>query len=622
MIKFIILFITVLLNSIIVFSDDALISTDTIKQSLTINKNTIITNSTPNKDVVILPNVIITINAKLTFNCNVNLPFCNIFNVKDSVGLVRFRSNNMKCIYPQWFGATGDHSDTYPISAKNEGMELQNAINCASISGIPLNLGRGIYYTSKSLYVKNAEIYGEQTGGASLPDENYWVGRDVYLTASTNNNYQALFQDGNEIPIYERKSWVYGAIITSDSPITIMIAETSLNLHDFGIIGCTAFNQTGLQVNIYQATVNLRNLNVQSIGGDGIMFTQGLQISTLSNINCSFNKGYGIKIGHQSGIDCPQEYLTFSQCSFLFNYKDGLYIDQFRKRITIKNCDFTGNGWYRVSGAVDRNVPSDPSALYSGIHIVSSPSPQQLNPELLPQHSSDILIEDNFAEDMLSLCKIESKHVLNGITIKNNCMMACPIDNKTSYYTLILGPGTYVRNVEISGNSNYGSTNTPIQLLYSNVGEHLSNVKINDPNDDFNSLSVSGDLKVKKYYQFFDKVIGNNHNETFTVIKNAYSTWNPTDSKGGVTSVWVISGVWNSAMYDYKTESFLLTVTKLPNGNFYGSTLKIGQTSSGCFNGAPVINLNGDVTVDLQPWCLASIQRIDLLGGNLQDINR
>jgi len=465
-------FAMVLLCIFMVLTTFCLAAPLTISKSITINDST-----TFSDEVTVISGAIITVNAPLYFKGPTTFPRCRIFSMGDSSVFIRFSTAGTPYIFPQWFGATGVH-DEYGVENQDDFKALQSAINSASVSGIPLNLGRGIYYTSCSLDVKDTEIYGSEIAGINLPARAMFVGRDDFLRNKYGmKSYHALFQDGHGPADWQ--CHVSGAVITSMKDISILYSNRTPYLHDFGIVGYMGAAQTGLTIHS-NSRCRLKDFSVLAVGGDGIVFTRGLQLSTLENIRCSFNKGNGMAILHDTTGDCPQEYLNFSHCTFIFNQFDGLYIDQFRKRITVRNCYFTGNGWYKILGT----TPSHPSQIKAGMHLVSSP-PQKNHPrENLPPHSSDVVFEENYAEELFALIKIETRNVLNGITIRNNCMMPMPIDGQTSYVALLLGEGSdkYLRSVDISQNCNYGSTNTPQKQYYSNVG-NLIGIKVLDTND-------------------------------------------------------------------------------------------------------------------------------------------
>lgn len=548
-------------------------------------------------------------NAILEFRSKINIPNEAVFEV-DSSGIVILPAYYITTITPQWFGATGIENNHFPFYNYCQAAELQGAINCASKSNIPLNLGNKKYYTSKPLIANNVEIYGSEM--AFIKDTKRWH-RNASLTNAIDNGYLNLFQYGKA---NEYESLVKGATITSKANCAIITTDGTANLHDFGIIGYLgASNQIGLQIN--SNVYSLKNISIIGIGGTGIYLPNGLQMSSWQNVNCSFNKNYGAFISHNDSVDSPQEYLEFNNCHFTWNKLSGLYLDSFRKRVTIHNCNFSGNGWYEIY-----DNPTEILDLTPGIYIKTPQSPPTKNPTNIPKHSSDIVIEESYAEDLLAFCKIESQNVLNGITIKNNVMLKGNASQKDTACLAILTGGGYIRNVDIIGNSDYGS----VKPYFSSVS-HLFGVKVINPNDENASIqkasnsSESGNMKMRKYYQCFDVPSDQITPYSFTIIPSAYSTTNPEDTKGGATSVWILNGAWNATNGE-STESYLITITKLPNGNYYGNFLKIGQTGNGCFNSTPTLNTNGHLETTFNPWCIGALQRIDLLGDNLQNMAR
>jgi hypothetical protein len=340
-----------------------------------------------------------------------------------------------------------------------------------------------------------------------------------------------------------------------------------------------------------------KGLDIWYCGSHGIELKGGLETERISRLTIRMCKGNALHVNTTSGIDlvnggalnCPIEYLTFTNCTFEYCDTDSVYFETAAKHIIFDKCRFNGAGRY-LSGY----SPSTHTDIKYAIHI---------KPEV---GFTGLYVTNSYGEELQGLVYIDGGYVYD-IKVENNVLFY--YDASFARYALT-STASVVRGLRVSDTS-YNRGNAPIYL--STLTTESYGIELDARVDTGNSVGVStAPLTVfnpstsRKHLEDSD-TLGDGTAGTFTYsITDSFST--TLNNEAAVTQVYVITATWQATNAD-TSGAYLFTVTKMPSGSFLGYNNAMSSTTG--FSGAPTISTAGVISVPLNQYFRGRVIRID-----------
>ena len=509
------------------------------------------------------------------------------------------------------FGAVGD-------GKTDDSNALNKAMDWSRKNKKPIYLLDKKYYVSSSVKIGNAIVksISNKPGFCDVMFLQKYDGS--YLNGSPDWSY--LFNTNIDLTWRSVIDEVaYGCCIISDKNINILTCKNNekIDIEGFAIIGNhRATVQNGLCDEVptrYVGNIhNINNINVIGCGKNGINLYRGYEISTMNNVKCQFNMGYGLFVGYNVGVDSATEYLKFNNCIFAHNRLDGVHFTYWRKDISFNNCLLNGNGQYYLNNidpllGYDRRVPSNLKDVRAGVFF------EQGNVELNDTNIG-LSFVNCYGEDCLKgvhLENVKGVGVVNSVIFENNIFYKGNIKtshhNGACFYVNV----NYISNWKVKGN--YG--NALDILVFEKIPLNGGNNEIFDLTSYpmiFNQELQSNEniTSAKRIYSnnvLFKDVEGTQQNIVRSEIKEDFKSISVSGTSN-LVGVYSLTGHWQSDNSD-NFGGYILVVTKLPSGRYKMLTLELSSNEG--FTTTPTLDDNGNLTIPSKLYYRYTLSRID-----------
>lgn len=347
-------------------------------------------------------------------------------------------------LYPTKTGEIGvvngffPYGDVRRYGAKCDGvtddkLALNNAIANAQTFKFPVLL-HDIMYVSETINTHGVCLIGDKqptNSGANYPNG---IGYD----------YPKNVNDGASITFSDYISTIVnGTAIVSDiaNPILSTGYNENFNLNNFGVYGWLRNqSQEGLLETTAPEGVTyipgrhfINNFSVFNTGSNGIHL-HSLEVSTINNLIIELTNNYGLYIEGISAMDTPFDYNKIINCRIRYTRLAGIYLYKcYRQANEFNHCNFNYIGqlaFGHVNDSYgDRVQPSDDENIIYAIEI------DDLNPTNAGQ-GRDLLLLNNYGEQLNGFIRIKNITTFSGITSKNNTFVRSTDSTNSVYMNL------------------------------------------------------------------------------------------------------------------------------------------------------------------------------------------
>lgn len=463
-----------------------------------------------------------------------------------------------------------------------------------------------LYYVTKSLQCGNAIIrsLSDTPGGADLMFLQKYDG--PYLSGTP--DWSFLYNTS------KRYTWrqvvnsiAYPPAIISDKNIKILTINKGevFNIRGFAIIGDrNQKNQYGLYDptpdRYYGCQQYINNIKVLGCGNTGIHLQRGLEVTTMRDVVCRYNMGYGLFTG-KNACDSATEYLRFDSCDFSYNRLSGVYFSYWRKDINFVNCQFSGNGQYQLDQidsvlGYDRRLPSRLSEVHAGVWLDNG------NIEA-DNTSFGFSMIDCYGENCLlglHMTNTVGRGVTNSVELKNNIFYRGDAPKPNSY----------------NGSCFYIDTNYISKwLIKGNYGHALDvavfkKTPIDGGHNEIHDIDLFEAITNKLYTDttLFKDILGDGSCLSRHEISKDFTLTVPS-GYSNQTACYSLTAHWQSHNSD-AFSGYILMVTTMPSGHY--KMLTIASDNISGFASKPTISSNGVLTIPSVQYYRYTLQRIDL----------
>lgn len=522
------------------------------------------------------------------------------------------------------FGAVGD-------GITDDRNAIQKAIDWARNNDASIYFHDKRYYVGDTLDVGNARLRGISDTAGDCDVLTLLRKDGTYMNGTPHWGYMSNTDDTFTWRDVMNEC-AYGCCIISDIDKEILFVGSKqiIDIRGIAIIGDhNKKNQVGIYdmppTEYYWAIAHINNVTVVNCGGDGIQLNRGLETCTMSNLKLNCNNGYGLYVGHTGNVNCPQEYVLLKDCYFANNRKDNVHFSKANRNIELVNCRLNGGGQYYFN-AIDpilnynRKIPTNVQVAFTGLKVRKNPDVGAL---------TAVKVMSCYAEECFTAVYLDcdtggSSNSLVACTIEDcNFMPTSYIGQPVpSYLKPIIIDCTYMYQMRIKGNywNDIGSR-IPVRFLTSDISDGGENyipdcwegVGMQDftayqPYVFKNGIKVEGGISANKVIHYAQ--YGDNDSELRMRIDKDFNADMAQGTKGwNWTAVYVLAAnTYSGSAYYY--DSCLITVSKVPNGQWIGNVMFIGDGSA--FREKPYVDTAGGIVVKPKLYYSYTLTRIDM----------
>lgn len=322
----------------------AITDISTTSKNLIIDKNISVSSDLTipsNIDLIFTNGKKITLTDTLIINGSINTPLSQIFTLSGN-GYVNLANAKLDKVYPQWFGAYNDSSNT-AITTR----AFQNAINSIGTSKKTFFIPTGKYSIGTATDAGNSYWSLEINGNACWEGEG--SGSVLYFSEAHNIGCDETYYLWNQPKTVEMKNFKIVGNGSSDYGIYLNAGGATQNLYDkiyINNIQAEDFNQIAICAN-GGWKVTVKDCNVKGSGiGEGAVTASGRNVLVKDNI--VENASYAFEIATTANSDYPDTTYSIEFAGNTvegFNYglriSRGDYVNVHNNKISWNNLDAT-----------------------------------------------------------------------------------------------------------------------------------------------------------------------------------------------------------------------------------------------------------------------------------------